>query len=53
MAPKLCPNLVRFGEEFYNNCSRVGLLTRLGCVQDLLSFGLQWSPDKLLEVIKL
>ena len=25
----LCPNLERFGEEFYSNGSRVGLLIRL------------------------
>ena len=28
----VCPNLGRFGEEFYSNSSRVWLLTRLWCV---------------------
>ena len=30
------PNPGEFGEEFYGNSSRVGLLIRLGCVQDPL-----------------
>ena len=30
----MCPNPGGF-DEFYNNTSRVGLLTRLGCVQGL------------------
>ena len=34
----MCPNPGEFGEEFYGNGSRAGLLTRLGCVQ-----GLRWS----------
>ena len=29
----VCPNPGGFDEEFYSNSSRVGLLTRLGCVQ--------------------
>ena len=32
-----CPNPGGYVEEFYSNSSRVGLLTRLGCVQ-----GLRW-----------
>ena len=54
MAPNLCvPSWEGLVKSLIANGSRVGLLIRLGCVQDLLSFGLQWSPDKLLEVIKL
>ena len=34
----VCHNPGGFDEEFYGNSSRVGLLTRLGCVQ-----GLRWS----------
>ena len=30
----MCPNLGGFDEGFYNNSSRVGLLIRLGHVQD-------------------
>ena len=37
---KLCPSPGRFGEEFYNNSSRVGLLIKLRCVQGLHSFTL-------------
>ena len=39
-----------FGEEFYSNGSRVGLLTRLGCVQELHSSNLVSGNllDKLL-----
>ena len=36
----MCPNPGRFGEEFYSNGSRVGLLVRLGCVHGLHSFHL-------------
>ena len=36
----VCPNLGGFGEEFYSNGSRAGLLIRLGCVQGLHSFNL-------------
>ena len=36
----VCPNPGGFGEEFYSNRSRVGLLIRLGCVQGLHSFNL-------------
>ena len=36
----MCPNLGEFGEGFYSNSSRVGLLTRLGCVQRLHSLRL-------------
>ena len=36
----MCPNPGGFGEEFYSNSSRVGLLIRLGCVQVLHSFNL-------------
>ena len=39
--PKIvCPNPGGFGEEFYSNSSRVGLLTRLGCVPGLHSSNL-------------
>ena len=31
----MCLNLGGFDEEFHSNSSRVGLLTRLGCVQGL------------------
>ena len=31
----MCPNPGEFGEEFYGNGSRVGLLIRLGCGQGL------------------
>ena len=34
------PNPGGFDEEFYSNSSRVGFLTRLGCVQGLYSFNL-------------
>ena len=34
----VCPHPGGFGEEFYSNGSRVGLLTRLGCVQGLHPF---------------
>ena len=37
---KNCPNPGGFDEEFYSNGSRVGLLIRLGCVQDLHSSNL-------------
>ena len=36
----MCSNLGGFGEEFYSNHSRVGLLIRLGCVQGLYYFNL-------------
>ena len=36
----MCPNQGEFGEKFYGNGSRVGLLIRLGCVQGLQSFNL-------------
>ena len=36
----VCPNPGGFGEEFYSNGSKVGLLIRLGCVQELHSFHL-------------
>ena len=36
----VCPHPAGFGEEFYTNSSRVGLLIRLGCVQGLHSFNL-------------
>ena len=36
----MCRNPAEFGEEFYGNGSRVGLLIRLGCVQGLHSFNL-------------
>ena len=35
--PGSCPKPGGLDEEFYKNTSRVGLLTRLGCVQ-----GLRW-----------
>ena len=41
----LCPNLGGFGEEFYSNGSRVGMLVGLGCMQGLQSYnpvGLRW-----------
>ena len=37
----MCSNLGEFDEEFYNNTSWMGLLTRmyrLGCIQSLRSF---------------
>ena len=34
------PRAGEFGEEFYSNGSRAGLLLRLGCVQGLCSFNL-------------
>ena len=36
----MCPNPGGFGEEFYSNGSKVGLLIILGCVQGLHSFNL-------------
>ena len=36
----VCPNPRGFGEEFYSNGSRAGLLIRFGCVQGLHSFNL-------------
>ena len=36
----MCPNPRGFDEGFYNSGSRVGSLTRLGCVQGLHSFNL-------------
>ena len=33
----MCPRLRGFGEEFYSNCSRVGLLIRSECVPGLLN----------------
>ena len=37
------PNLRRCKEEFHSSSSRVGLLTRLGCLQGLCSFNLASS----------
>ena len=36
----VCSNPGGFGEEFYSNCSRLGLLIRLECVQGQHSFNL-------------
>ena len=36
----VCPNPGGFGEEFYSNSSRMGLLIGVGCVQGLHSFHL-------------
>ena len=36
----VCPSAGGFGEEFYSNTSRVGLLIKLGLVQDLHSINL-------------
>ena len=36
----MCPNSGGLDEEFYDHTLRVGLLTRLKCVQ-----GLRWSPN--------
>ena len=49
----VCSNLggwAGFGEEFYSNGSRPGLLIKIRVSTEpvLLSSGLRWSPDELL-----
>ena len=51
----LCPNPGGYGEEFYSNGSRSGLLVRIRfCAGPaFLSSSLRWSPDDLLWLLRL